>query len=141
MKLVSSVGLVLFDPEGRILVLKELESKPHYGKMAGMLSVPIETVEDGENNDQALVRLVDEEVGVPIDGTLSFFQELRVRLNNSYTERMYIYKGVCRLAFVAKPKDTDVQFFGWMLPQRILELPKEQRRLEVDPVVKLFHRQ
>jgi ADP-ribose pyrophosphatase YjhB (NUDIX family) len=138
MKVVSSVGLLLFDSTGRILILKELEDKPHYRKVAGMLSFPIETVEEGEVADQTFRRLLHEEVGTTFEGEFNFFKEHRIRLNKTYTENMSIYIGVCGIGFEAQPQDTDVQFYGWMFPRRILSLPPKQIRVEVKPVLGLY---
>jgi len=135
MKIVSSVGLVLFDPEGRILMLKELESKPHYGKVAGMLSVPIETIEEGEMVDQTLRRLVIEEIGEPIYSLLSYSKRLMITLNDNFTERMFVYVGLCHKSFVAHPNDTDVEYFGWMPPKAIMDLAPGQLRLEMEPIL------
>lgn len=135
MKIVSAVGLLLFDFSGKMLLLKELQSKIHYCKLAGMLSFPIETIENGETNDQALARLVIEEVGVPIPATLSFFEEFLIRLNGTFTERLYVYSGVCKKSFIAHPTDTDIEFYGWMLPRKMLELSRDQIRVEMEPVL------
>src|SRR5680860_551748 len=134
MKIVSSVGLLLFDPNGRILLLRELESKLHYGKVAGMLSVPIETVEVGEVANQTLQRLLHEEIGVPINGRLSYYRRLYIKLNDAYTEMVFLYTGVCASGLVAVPTDTDIEYFGWMSPQDILSLPTGQIRIEVEPI-------
>jgi hypothetical protein len=135
MKIVSGVGLMLFDFSGKMLLLKELQSKVHYCKLAGMLSFPIETIEDGETSDQALERLIVEEVGVPIPATLSFFEDFLIRLNGTFTEKLYVYSGVCAKSFIARPTDTDIEYYGWMLPRKILELPRGQIRVEMEPVL------
>jgi len=138
MEIVSSVGLMLFDSAGRLLLLRELESKLHYGKVAGMLSVPIETVEQGEVPSQTLRRLLIEEVGVPFSGRIDFFKRLYIKLNYAYTERIFVYSGVCGSSFVAQPKDTDIEYFGWMLPRDIIDLDPGQTRLEVDEILCVY---
>lgn len=140
MKLVSSVGLLLFDQSGRILLLRELETKLHYGKVAGMLSVPIETIEQGEKVNQTFRRLLVEEVGVLVDGRFIFFKRFQIKLNDAYTEEMSVFTGICKTSFVPHPKDTDVQYFGWMLPRDILNLSPGQVRLEVKPLLGLYLR-
>ena len=138
MEVVSGVGLVLFDLIGRILLLKELKSKIHYCKVAGMLSVPIETIEEGESNDQALRRLIVEEIGVPIEAKPTFFKELMIKLNGTFTERLYVYTGMCEESFVARPTDTDIVYFGWMFPRQIMNLPLGQKRVEIEPILRSY---
>jgi len=70
---IRGVALILSNPRGEVLLLKELQTKPHLGKYEGMLSPPMETCLEGETNPSTLDRLVEEElpgfVGhVKIDG-------------------------------------------------------------------------
>jgi 8-oxo-dGTP pyrophosphatase MutT (NUDIX family) len=135
MKVVGSVGLVIFDPKGKVLLLKELESKIHYGKLAGMLSFPIETIEEGETSDQTIIRLVDEEIGVPLNGLTVFNKEFMIQLNGSFTESISVYVCKCAQRFVAHPKDSDVEYFGWRWPRQIMKFTPGLVRLEVKPVL------
>lgn len=138
MKIVSSVGLILFDWAGRLLLLRELESKLHYGKVAGMLSVPIKTVEQGEVSSQTLRRLLIDEIGVPVHGRIDFFNRLYIKLNDAYTESIFVYFGVCKSSFVAQPRDANIEHFGWMLPRDIIDLNHGQTRLEVDKILCVY---
>ena len=45
---VRGVALIVENPEGKILVLQECESKPHLGKYPGMFSIPMETSKPNE---------------------------------------------------------------------------------------------
>ncbi|TSC75324.1 MAG: hypothetical protein G01um101430_531 [Parcubacteria group bacterium Gr01-1014_30] len=56
------VALIVRNQIGLILVLRELETKPEIGKHAGMFSIPMETVEPGEHDVQAIKRLIEEEL-------------------------------------------------------------------------------
>ncbi len=138
MKIVRSVGLILFDSVGRVLLVKELESKIHYGKVAGMITVPIETIKNGENRVQALRRLLKEEIGEQIEGPISFYEEFLIRLNDAFTERLYVYKSACKNSFIAHPNDTDIEHFGWMLPQEIYKFSPGRIRLEVEPIMSSY---
>lgn len=145
MQFVSSVGLLLFAPDKKMLIIKELTDKVQYEKVAGMLSVPIETVEPGENTLQALRRLVVEEVGFNSDShemttlddiKLSFQTTLRIVLNSSYTEIMTVYVGRCQNSFVASPGDDDIEYYGWMTADELLTLPKGQLRVEMHSIIR-----
>ncbi len=62
MEIIRGVALIVADPHGRILLLREFESKPQFGKAAGMRSIPMETAGPGELNVTTLRRLVTEEL-------------------------------------------------------------------------------
>jgi len=57
-----AVSLVVRNPAGEILVLEELTTKPHLGKYAGMLSIPMETCDPGQDYLTTLRQLHDEEL-------------------------------------------------------------------------------
>lgn len=59
---VRGVALILTNPVGDILILRELRSKPHLGKLEGMLSVPMETSLSSEAAVSTLWRLHEEEL-------------------------------------------------------------------------------
>ena len=59
---IRGVALVVVSPEGKILILKELQEKPELDKKSGMFSIPMETCEIGEHNEEAIIRLVMEEL-------------------------------------------------------------------------------
>ena len=60
--LIRGVALIVQNPLGKILILQEYETKPQYGKICGMFSVPMETVELNESDRCALIRLAEEEL-------------------------------------------------------------------------------
>lgn len=131
MNIVRGVGIVLFGPTGRVLVLRELKSKPHNGKHAGMLSIPFETIEDGETKESALGRLIYEEIGVKITAPPVFFREFFIELSDNQCVQLFVFNGNVDREFVARPNDTDVEHYGWMSPQDILQLDSQNRRQEV----------
>ncbi len=59
---VRGVALIVSNPRREILIIKELQTKPQYGKYAGMFSPPMETSHDGEKDAETLKRLIDEEL-------------------------------------------------------------------------------
>lgn len=63
---IRGVALILSNPKGSILILQEFVDKPHFGKLAGMFSIPMETSHPGEADIEALRRLHKEELaGLP----------------------------------------------------------------------------
>ncbi len=66
--LLRGVALMIVNPEGAILLLQELEAKPDLGKYVGIYSIPMETIEEGEDEQEALARLIAEELGgLPVE--------------------------------------------------------------------------
>jgi hypothetical protein len=60
---VWGVGLLIRNRYSQIVFVQELESKPAWGKYAGMWSIPMETIEPDDPSDEAAIeRLVSEEV-------------------------------------------------------------------------------
>jgi 8-oxo-dGTP pyrophosphatase MutT (NUDIX family) len=132
------VGLILIAEEtGRILVLKELKSKPIIQKQAGMLSFPLETVKKGEGKYDAVKRLLLEEVGVDISiislGPIFFGGTMEIFTQIAYTIQAY---ALCKQEFVVTPNDTDIEFYGWMNPKDLLKC--QFIRAEVPPIINLF---
>jgi hypothetical protein len=61
---VRGVALIVQSPHDwkNILIIRELESKPHLGKYPGMFSIPMETSRPDEEDEAAIARLVSEEL-------------------------------------------------------------------------------
>lgn len=59
---IRGVALIVSNPRNEILVVQELQAKPHFGKYAGMFSPPMETSHKGETDDSAISRLINEEL-------------------------------------------------------------------------------
>ncbi len=58
---ISGVCAVIVGPDGKILSTRENTSKRVTGKVAGMLTIPMETQEPGESDFQTTLRLLEEE--------------------------------------------------------------------------------
>lgn len=59
---IRGVALIVQNPEEKILILQEYETKSHFGKYCGMFSIPMETSRSNESNYYAIVRLIKEEL-------------------------------------------------------------------------------
>jgi len=139
MKTIDGVGLMLFDQDGRILMLSMSEGKTDYSQIAGMLSVPIETIAAGESYDRALVRLIVEKVGrgkVIVPPT--FYREFTIKLSRTITERLSLYTGYCEISFDARPTSKNVQFYGWLPPRTIVNLPDRRKRPGIGPIISSY---
>lgn len=67
---VTGVGALVVSPNDQFLCITELRPKRLTGKLAGMKSLPMETVEGGESHQEALIRLFQEEVKIGVDNSL-----------------------------------------------------------------------
>jgi hypothetical protein len=61
-RVIRGVALVITNPGGEVMTIRENETKPYLGKYAGMHSIPMETKRASEPDSQALARLVTEEL-------------------------------------------------------------------------------
>lgn len=139
---IDAVALLVFSRTGRMLVLKELKSKPEYGKWAGMLTFPIETIHDRELKMEALDRLAREEIGIDLTSLrlVTFFEERIFEFLSGRRGRIFIYVAQSFEEFIAIPGDyDDVEFFGWKHPEELLLLEGDGiLRKEVAPVLEQF---
>lgn len=62
----QAVAVILFSPEELIYTIVETESRPDYGKIAGMRTIPMETIDPGETCQTTFLKLLKEEVGEDI---------------------------------------------------------------------------
>lgn len=132
------VGLLLFSEKGRILVLKELISKPVIQKRKGMLSFPLETLEDSESPKEGVQRLIHEEIGnvsildIKEFGTFEFYHP-------TCHVTIHAFSGSTNEEFTANPTDSDVTHHDWMSPQILIK--ESEIRLEVQPIIESHSRQ
>ena len=118
------VGLILRNREGRIFTIKELKAKPIIQKDVGMISFPLETVECGESYDDALTRLIYEEMGCrEINGFRITDKCYFFRRFADCAVYYCIYSADCHCGNVVfHPSDTDIVFNGWIHPNDIHKL-------------------
>ncbi len=125
----------------KYLFVEERENKPHLGKRAGMLSLPMDTLEDG-NIPQEMRRLIREEIGSRHFPILSGFTLITTPLVWRYpngTTICTIHIGCVDVSeqFCATPEASDVVPGDWYCERGIGELAQsDMLRLEVPPVLK-----
>ena len=136
------VGLLLMAKiEGlvKIFTIRELEDKPRFSKQAGMLSFPIESFnpERDMNEFDTMQRLIDEEIGVPIDqislmGIIpKIFHPIPGRSDIDIIYGVAGFLGDPDRKF--HPIDDDIEFAGWLTPRELLAIPSI--RVEVEPII------
>jgi len=107
--LVSAVALV--DVDGRVLLARRAAGKAH----AGLWEFPGGKVEDGETPEAALIRELDEELGVEVaESCLAPFSFTSLA-NESFHLLMVLY--LCR-RWRGRPSARVHQALAWVRPQR-----------------------
>jgi hypothetical protein len=117
------VALILVFGE-KVLVVEELETKERFGKFAGDHSVLMETTEEGETLEQALVRLIHEEApeGTVIDPTFGFKYLCEVDILDVATVHTYVARFLGADGDDVRPEFRhEVRVVGWMDPGDLLE--------------------
>lgn len=120
---IRGVALIVSNPHREILIVKELQTKPHYGKYAGMFSPPMETSHDGERDSSALGRLVAEELPgltghIEIDGERRGVYRIVPRVWVS----LYIGQTQDFLLPIPDKKSGEIGEHLWVPPQNVLML-------------------
>lgn len=106
------VAGVLVDGAGRILIAQ----RPPGKHLAGMWEFPGGKLEPGESPDSALVRELDEELGIAVE-PLSF--EPLIRVPWSYGEKGMCLEAIVARAWRGEPAALDAAAIDWRLPADI----------------------
>lgn len=56
--MIYAVAVAIFLPDGRIYTVEETTSRPEYGKVAGMRTIPMETLGEGEAEEEGMNRIL-----------------------------------------------------------------------------------
>lgn len=119
--LLLGVALIVENPENKIMVLREGNSKPWLGKYAGMYSVPMETKKGVRERDQrALARLVAEELhGLEV----TIEPEPRGSYRVVWGARASLYLGRTLATLPPAPNGSrEVSGHVWVCPEEALKL-------------------
>jgi 8-oxo-dGTP diphosphatase len=112
MKLVLVVACALIDTDGRIL----LAQRPPGSKMAGLWEFPGGKVEAGERPEQALIRELDEELGIKVADACLAPLTFASHAYDDFHLLMPLY--VCRRwEGIAMPREG--QNLAWVRPNRL----------------------
>ncbi|MFC1644657.1 NUDIX hydrolase [Patescibacteria group bacterium] len=135
--ILNGVGLLLVSAAGRVAIIRELIPKPKIKKEAGMLAFPMETVKKGESDEDALKRLVFEELGLDAESISHFCKFKDPYVEHSVSVTMFYALFMEEGEPVLCPRDSDIEFEGWMHLNKLLE--KNHLRREVVPIVNIFN--
>ena len=117
------VALIVSDPLGEVLIVRELESKPHIGKCAGMFSPPMETSHNGEPDCLALARLVDEELpGLANHIKIDSRRRGAYRVVRGVWVSLYVGQSQNSLLPTPDKRSEEIEGHAWVLPKDALML-------------------
>ena len=120
MVLVSAVALI--DRDGRLLLAKRPEGKP----MAGLWEFPGGKIEPGETPETALIRELDEELGINTNTSclapLSFASHSYSASDNRTAFHLLMMLYVCR-RWQGRPQPIEGGALKWVRPQKLRDYP------------------
>ena len=120
MLLVSAVALI--DRDGRVLLAQRPKGKP----MAGLWEFPGGKIETGETPETALIRELDEELGINTATSclapLSFASHSYSASNNRAAFHLLMMLYVCR-RWQGRPKPIEGGALKWVRPQQLRDYP------------------
>ena len=120
MLLVSAVALI--DRDGRVLLAQRPEGKP----MAGLWEFPGGKIEPGETPETALIRELDEELGINTAvsclAPLSFASHSYGASDNRAAFHLLMMLYVCR-RWQGSPKPIEGGALKWVRPQQLRDYP------------------
>jgi len=122
---IRGVALIVQNSEGKILILQEYETKPHFGKYCGMLSIPMETSEPDELDYCAIVRLAKEELpgfSLPLENVLQSHVGIYRIASHVWVNLYFIRTMNTCLQDLGNPKSNEVGNFQWIYPEEALNL-------------------
>lgn len=114
------VAIALVDQDGRVLMQKRPQGKAH----GGLWEFPGGKVEPGEDPETALIREIQEELGIDVqaDDLLPFSFASGAATGDPASAGLVMLLYTCR-RWTGKPRNLDAETIAWIVPNRLSELP------------------
>ena len=129
MKLLLVTAAALIDPEGRVL----LAQRPQGKSLAGLWEFPGGKVEPGETPEQALIRELQEELG--IDTWSSCLAPLTFASHSYPDFHLLMPLFACR-RWNGIPTPREGQTLAWVRPDRLRDYPMPPADLPLIPILR-----
>lgn len=140
------VALFLLREDGKVFAVREKKNKPEIGKNAGMLSIPMETLNPGEDHASALGRLVAEEIGLnqaliaPQELDWAQFEPVSDPCGIPYRILPYVAVIASQEAPMLPTDSDDVEPAGWRSLAEIMAWSPPFARREMPALIELLLR-
>lgn len=134
---IMGVAAVILSEDGKVLVIEETENKSQLDKMAGDISIPAETIEEGETEFEALIRLLEEEVGIKegmvCNPEVDWIGDYQLKKGTGIWGRTYLvhFQGRSDSPRTFTAKDEEVINHRWIDPPEIKHMPRRAGILEI----------
>jgi len=131
------VAAIILSQDGKILVVQETEDKPKADKKAGDWSIPAETIKEGESELEALLRLIEEEVGengdIACNQESDWIGDYQLKKGTNIWGRAYLlhFNGTSDTPRSFSAEQDEVINHRWIAPQEIRNLPRRKGVLEI----------
>lgn len=134
---IMGVAAVILSEDGKVLVIEETENKPQVDKMTGDISIPAETIKEGETEFEALIRLLEEEVGVRegmvCNPEVDWIGDYQLGKRTGIWGRVYLihFQGRSDSPRGFSSKDREVINHRWINPVDIAHMSRRAGALEI----------
>jgi len=134
---IMGVAAIILSQDGKILVVQETEDRPKADKRAGDWSIPAETIKEGESEIEALLRLIEEEVGengdIICNPESDWIGDYQLQKGFDKWGRAYLlyFNGTSDAPRSFRAVGDEVINHRWMDPKKIRNLPRRAGVLEI----------
>ena len=136
-RVIRGVAAVILSQDGKILVAQETENKPIMDKKRGDWTIPAETIEKGETELEALLRLIKEEVGENGDITCNpgndWIGDYQFGVGINIWGRAYLlhFTGTSETSRSFTAEREEVINHQWIKPEKIMDMPRRKGVSEI----------
>jgi len=136
-RIIRGVAAVILSQDGKILIAQETGNKPIMDKKRGDWTIPAETIEKGETELEALLRLIKEEVGENEDITCNpendWIGDYQFEKGINIWGRAYLlhFSGTSETSRSFTAEREELVNHQWVKPEEIINMARRKGVLEI----------